>query len=491
MAQISMFDGSQKFKIDKPIRLIELFGGYGSQALALKYLGIPFEHYLLSEWAVKSIQAYKDLHFENDNTDYSKVKKLSEIKEWLSGRISSDYSTALSDKQIERWSEKETRKIYNNMKACNNLGSIAKIKGSELNIVDVDKFTYILTYSFPCQDLSLAGKGLGMEKGSNTRSGLLWEVERLLKKTENLPQVLLMENVPEVIGTKNIKHFAKWVEFLDGLGYKSYYRLLNAKDFGIPQNRNRCFMVSVLGDYYYNMPKTMPLKYCLRDFLDKEVDDKYYLSEKAIIGYNAHKQRNEAKGNSFGWKTTTGGGVGRTITTKVDRAQGNFILYNGEKEMNNGCKQIAQLKKKGLESNNRVYSVDYSSPTITTCGGGNTEPKIMVYDDFNRRIRADQNTVGCLTTNCGNDAPRNGTKLIEPNYRVRKLTENECGKLMGVKPCDIKKIGKNLSKSAMYHCFGDSIVVPVLMAIFGEMTDINYQEKIKEVVKEILKSKGE
>lgn len=327
MVQISMFDGSQKFKIDKPIRLIELFGGYGSQSLALKYLGIPFEHYLLSEWAIKSIQAYKDLHFENDNTDYSKDKELSEIKEWLNGRISSDYSTPLTDKQIERLSENETRKIYNNMKACNNLGSISKIKGSELNIVDVDKFTYILTYSFPCQDLSSAGKGLGMAKGSNTRSSLLWEVERLLKETENLPQVLLMENVPEIIGAKNIKHFAKLVEFLDGLGYKSKWGLLNAKDFGIPQNRKRCFMVSVLGDYYYNMPKTMPLKYCLRDFLDKEVDDKYYLSEKVIMSLNIHKERSEAKGNGFGWKPTTGGGIANTITTGSGyRPQSNFII---------------------------------------------------------------------------------------------------------------------------------------------------------------------
>lgn len=119
--------------------------------------------------------------------------------------------------------------------------------------------------------------------------------------------------------------------------------------------------------------------------------------------------------------------------------------------MDNGCKQIAQLEKKGLECQNRVYSVDYSAPTITTCGDGNREPKTME----------------------------------KQNCRVRKLTENECGKLMGVKPCDIKKIGKNLRKSAMYHCFGDSIVVPVLMALFGEMTDIDYQEKIKETVENI------
>lgn len=122
--QISIFEGSQRFKINKPIRLIELFGGYGSQSLALKYLGVPFEHWVLSEWAIKSIQAYKDLHFSEDNIDYSKELSVIEIKEWLKGRISADYSTPLTDKQIDRLSEKQVRKIFNNMKASNNIGSI-------------------------------------------------------------------------------------------------------------------------------------------------------------------------------------------------------------------------------------------------------------------------------------------------------------------------------------------------------------------------------
>ena len=306
--QISMFDGRKPFKITKPIRLITLFSGYDSQALSLKYLGISFEHYKTSEWAIKSIQALKDLHFSNDNTDYSENMTVAEVKYWLSGRISSDYSTPLNDKQIERLTEKAARKIYNNMQATHNLGAITAINGNDLQIVDTEKFTYVLTYSFPCQDLSSAGKGAGMEKGSGTRSGLLWEVERLLKETEYLPQVLLMENVPEVIGRKNIKHFAKWIEFLDNLGYRSKWECLNAKDFGIAQNRNRCFMVSVLGDYYYDMPTGFKLKYRLIDFLDKEVDESYYLKEATIKALNIHKERHEAQGHGFGWKPTTGGG---------------------------------------------------------------------------------------------------------------------------------------------------------------------------------------
>ncbi len=171
--QMSIFDGQQKFVNDKPIRLIELFGGYGSQALALKYLGIPLEHYRLSEWAVKSIQAYKDMHATDDNTDYSTNMSLQEVRNWLYGKISADYSTPLSEQQINRLSEKQVRTIYNNMQATHNLGSITQIEAKDLAVVDTDKYCYIMTYSYPCQDCSLAGKGAGMAKGSGTRSALL------------------------------------------------------------------------------------------------------------------------------------------------------------------------------------------------------------------------------------------------------------------------------------------------------------------------------
>lgn len=348
--QISMFDGVKPFRIKQPIRLIELFGGYGSQSLALKYLGIPFEHYKLSEWAIKSIQAYKDLHFNNDNTDYSASLTINEIKEWLKGKISSDYSTPLNNTQIERLSEKETRLIYNNMQATHNLGSITAIKGNDLEITETDKFTYILTYSFPCQDLSMAGKQQGMGKDSGTRSGLLWEVERLLTEMKELPQVLLMENVPEVIGSKNIKHFAKWVEFLDSLGYRSKWQCLNAKDFGIAQNRNRCYMVSILGDYYYEFPQGFKLKYRLKDFLDKNVDDKYYLKDETILKLNLHRERHEAQGHGFGWKPTEGGVLQAQSKQKADTDQTLTSLLS---------KQGKQIDKVGTEVANTIMARDY------------------------------------------------------------------------------------------------------------------------------------
>lgn len=136
-----------------------------------------------------------------------------------------------------------------------------QVKGDDLEIVDKDKYEYILTYSFPCQDLSLAGHGKGMDLSQadgGTRSGLLWEIKRILeelKEKDSLPQILLMENVPMLISKNHIHNFKKWDNFLTSLGYKNYTECLNAKDYGIPQNRNRCFMVSVLGDYNYTFPR--------------------------------------------------------------------------------------------------------------------------------------------------------------------------------------------------------------------------------------------
>ena len=121
-----------------------------------------------------------------------------------------------------------------------------------------------------------------MTKGSGTRSGLLWEVERLLNEVDNLPQVLLMENVPQVHGKKNIEDFQRWIDFLESKGYSNYWQDLNAKNYGVAQNRNRCFMVSILGDYSFKFPEPIELEKVMKDYLEDEVDEKYYINnEKA------------------------------------------------------------------------------------------------------------------------------------------------------------------------------------------------------------------
>lgn len=284
MKQTTIFDMMYpKYKITKPIRLIEMFSGYGSQALALKYLGVPFEHWKICEWAIKSIQAYKDIHFNNINFDFSgDLTKDNLVKVLYELGISSNYNEPMTKQQIERLNEKTLKTIWNNIITTKNLVNIQQVKGKDLEIVDTDKYEYIMTYSFPCQDLSLAGKGKGMSDTS-TRSGMLWEVERILTESKELgtmPQVLLMENVPQVHSVDNMPDFHKWQVRLEELGYKSYWQDLIATDYGIPQTRNRCFMVSILGDYSYTFPKPIPLKLKLKDMLEDNVDEKYYLPEK-------------------------------------------------------------------------------------------------------------------------------------------------------------------------------------------------------------------
>ena len=158
---------------------------------------------------------------------------------------------------------------------------ITKVHASDLNICDTEKYCYFMTYSFPCTDLSVAGKQAGMKKGSGTRSGLLWEVERILCEIQEnggeLPQILFMENVPQVHADVNKTDFQNWIDFLTNLGYVSYWQDLNAKNYGVAQNRNRCFMFSFLGEFNYKFPKPTPLEKRLKDYLEDSVDEKYYI----------------------------------------------------------------------------------------------------------------------------------------------------------------------------------------------------------------------
>ena len=134
----------------------------------------------------------------DDNTNYSDGMTKEQLQQWLFGKgISSDGKKPMTLQKIQRKSEKWLRDTYNNIISTRNIVNIQQATGKELKISDTDKYEYILTYSFPCQDLSVAGKMAGMDEGSNTRSSMLWEVKRLLEECEELPQILLMENVPQ------------------------------------------------------------------------------------------------------------------------------------------------------------------------------------------------------------------------------------------------------------------------------------------------------
>lgn len=216
------------------LKVFEAFSGYGSQSIALRNIGIPYEVVAISEIDKYAIMAYTAIHGET-----------------------------------------------------NNLGDISKIK-----IKDIPNFD-LFTYSFPCQDISIAGKQSSLEEGSGTRSSLLWECKKIIRHKK--PKYLLLENVKNLISQKHKTHFDEWLKWLEKQGYTNSWEILNAKDFNIPQHRERVFVISILNEnthkeknnistkvLQYKFPRKKELNKTIFDFLDKTVDKKYYLSEKGI-----------------------------------------------------------------------------------------------------------------------------------------------------------------------------------------------------------------
>ena len=224
--------------INKKIRLIELFGGVGCQTLALdglaRYNGLKtedvFEHYRYIDNDKFAVKSYNAVH----NTTFEPI-------------------------------------------------DIRDVTGKDIGVFknkDIYIYIYILTYSYPCTSISQAGRMEGMDKGSGTASSLLWEVERILKDcydNYDLPDILIMENVPAVHGKKNLENFNEWIHFLESIGYHNSWKDLNAADYGMPQSRDRCFMVSSLDNINFEFPNPIELKKEAIDYLDYEVDEKYYV----------------------------------------------------------------------------------------------------------------------------------------------------------------------------------------------------------------------
>ena len=450
-----------KFYNYKPIRLIELFAGIGSQAKALKNLGINFEHWNVCEFDEHAIRSYNAVH----GTDF-----------------------ATSD--------------------------VTKITASDLNIVDTDRFTYLLTYSFPCQDLSNAGKGAGMEKGSGTRSGLLWEVERLLNECDELPQVLLMENVPQVHGKKNIEHFNKWIEFLESKGYSNHWKDLNSKDYGIPQSRNRCYMVSILGNYSFDFPTPMPLTLRLKDLLDDIVDERYYLSDKQI---DKMKNHTFASAN-YSHRVTNENAIMSTLLardykdpkcvevkepTELQKEVCNKALENGLMKpfdiidytySNARLDEIkdGKIKTKNSLDNQIANTLTTNAENMAVCVpyANDTQPFIQIADDSvivreaSKRgysVALEGDSINIEHPNSTTRRGRVGKQVAQtlltsnqqavcvPNLRIRKLIPKECWRLMGFDDIDFENAEKVCSNSQLYKQAGNSIVVNVLMAIFKEL----------------------
>lgn len=437
--QLNLFAQSkQEYRIDKPIRLIELFGGIGSQAKALEKLGANFERWRLCEWAIPSIRAYAAIHegWRGETGRWAEATMEDLLKR--TNGVSSDYNQPLSEEGRKRLGRKALEELCGAMDACNDFcPNVSEIHPIDLSIEKEGdrKHCYILTYSFPCQDLSQAGKLAGMEKGSGTRSGLLWEVERLLgelKEAESRPDVLLMENVPGVCGTRAMKPWNDWLDRLEELGYSSYWANVNAKDHGMPQNRVRVFMVSVLGDYGYRFPKKRRLEKRLRDFLEEDPPRRYDLSPQII----------------------------------------NTMLYGDSKRFKRSQDFMHSLSngKKGIACAIKAKSSYDSSWTILVRNAtkkGYLEAGEADGLDCDARMRTHRGTVqkGMAQT-----IKTSADVATAFGGRLRRLTPLECMRLMGFSDQDVDAMrAVGMSDSAIYHCAGDSIVVDVLMDLFGEM----------------------
>ena len=294
-----------EYTAENPLRLIELFAGIGSQTQALTNIGIAHKVVAISEIDKYAIQSYEAMHGK-----------------------------------------------------ANNLGDIRKIE----ELPDAD----LWTYSFPCQDISVAGKGAGIKEG--TRSGLLFEVERLLRVASEkgtLPKYLLLENVKNLVSKKFKADFDKWLDFLAELGYTNYWKVLNAKDYGIPQNRERVFCVSIRGEHEpFVFPKPKELTIRLRDMIDETVEERFYLKEstiRSILRSTFNSRRDSIR---------PGDGLANTLLARDWRGP--------------QCVQVGEVVggkwDKMHDISKRVYEPDGIAPTVHCQQGGNTELKIA--EDF-------------------------------------------------------------------------------------------------------------
>ncbi len=367
------------YKITKPVRLIELFAGIGSQAKALELLGVDFEHWKVCEFDDYAMKSYNAVH----NTNF----KTSDIQ---------------------------------------------NLTASDLEIKDKDKYEYIMTYSYPCTDISIAGKKEGMERNSGTRSSLLWEVERLLKECDNKPQILLMENVRECHNGKNAPLFFEWTSFLRSIGYKNFYTDMDAKNYGIPQTRKRCFMMSILDENaYYEFPQACGLSYSVKEFLEDKVDEKYYIKEETALPL-IKKMEKECPD-----------------ATIIDDTYG---FNNSEvRFFPNVCPTLRAAKA--------------NLKCIVAMRGRNSDSRSNQTPGVSTEQRLEKNKTDC----CNTITTVQKDNLIFENKRLRTLTPKEVWRLFCFEDKDVEKASQFVPDTQLYRQGGNCIVVNCLVAILGQL----------------------
>lgn len=303
--------------------------------------------------------------------------------------------------------------------------------------IDVD----LIMHGSPCQDFSVAGKGAGGDEGSGTRSSLMYETIRIVNKLN--PKYVIWENVKNLLSKKHKHNFDKYVITMNKLGYNSYYQVLNAKDYGIPQNRERVFTISIRQDIDkgYTFPEKQELKLKLKDMLEKNVDGKYYISD---------KMKKTLLADSGNWKISEKKyEINREVTRTINTREGCYRPDMSEYICNDlpdnyNILKIRNNTKKGYLEAGEGDGVDISS--------------LMKY----HRGNVQKQSVQTITTQCD-------TGVVIDNLQIRKLTPKECWKLMGFDDSDFEKAEKVNSNTQLYKQAGNSIVVNVLERILENL----------------------
>lgn len=354
------------------VRLLSLFSGIGAFEKALSNLGIPFELLAYCEFDKYASKAYSVIH---------------------------------------------------NVPESMNLGDITKVDEKSLpQVVD------LLTYGFPCQDISIAGgqQGLFYEDGSKTRSGLFFDALRIIEHTQ--PKIAIAENVKNLTSKKFEQQFQIVLQSLNEAGYNNYFKILDAKDYGIPQSRERVFIVSIRKDIdtgVFRFPDILEPKLRLIDMLEEQVDTKYFLSDKKITYMNR-----EVKDGRNHWDFKHHSDITDDYCKCLTANMMKGVPYN--------VLRIGSVDLNGHDLCKRVYHPYGCSPTILTGQSGNTIPKIPVGDV------------------------------------ARKFTPKECFRLMGFEDSDWKVLVDNkISDSQLYKMAGNSIVVDVAEELLCMIFDCN------------------
>lgn len=418
----------------KKFKIVELFSGIGSQARALENVGISIDVQATCEWDIHAFIAYDAIHKGTNIIDeVAKMSKEAVFNELKNYTLSNNGKEPMTISTLHSYSEEVLKRMLTSIKRTNNLVDVSKI-----TVDQMPTQTDLLTYSFPCQDLSNVGAFHGYNKGidkeSGSRSSLLWQVGRILTEmkmsNKRLPRYLVMENVPTLLSERHFGNFNQWIDELNNLGYISKYTRVNARNYGIPQNRPRLLMLSVyVGD-------NVALKEKVVHFFEKWGDDEKYIVEQ-------YKKSKYYKSLSIN----------------------DLIRVTSDKE-SPLWKEALECTPNDTPSRRKIWN---ENPKIVDANGNVTK------ENFIRTVTTKQDR----HPNSGNIFI--DTK-IEGRGNFRYLTPRECLLFMGFKDSDYERIQENnpvqrknsklFPRDKIIRMAGNSIPVKMLEGFFYQLYDL-------------------